>query len=92
MKTFRIFSSENFHFLVVKFSVYLNRHVLVMLLVGNDKRVYQFPFVKSRNYKFVVCSIKLVERSKYVSRSMRKMHIQIHTTHAQSLTRAFALH
>ena len=24
------FSSENFHFLVVKFSVYLNRHVFVM--------------------------------------------------------------
>ena len=25
------FLSENFHFLVVKFSVYLNRHVFVML-------------------------------------------------------------
>ena len=24
------FTSENFHFLVVKFSVYLNRHVFVM--------------------------------------------------------------
>ena len=24
------FSSENFHFLVIKFSVYLNRHVLVI--------------------------------------------------------------
>ena len=24
------FSSENFHFLVIKFSVYLNRHVFVM--------------------------------------------------------------
>ena len=30
MKNFRIFLSENFHFLVVKFSVYLNRHVFVM--------------------------------------------------------------
>ena len=29
-KNIRIFLSENFHFLVVKFSVYLNRHVFVM--------------------------------------------------------------
>ena len=28
------FLSENFHFLVVKFLVYLNRHVLVMLLLN----------------------------------------------------------
>ena len=27
---YRIFLSENFHFLVVKFSVYLNRHVFIM--------------------------------------------------------------
>ena len=27
------FSSENFHILVVKFSVYLNRHVFVMISV-----------------------------------------------------------
>ena len=31
MKNIRIFLSENFHFLVLKFSVYLNRHVFVML-------------------------------------------------------------
>ena len=30
MKNIRIFLSENFHFLVVKFSVYLNRHAFVM--------------------------------------------------------------
>ena len=30
MKNIRIFLSENFHFLVLKFSVYLNRHVFVM--------------------------------------------------------------
>ena len=30
MKNIRIFLSEKFHFLVVKFSVYLNRHVFVM--------------------------------------------------------------
>ena len=29
MKNIRIFLSEIFHFLVVKFSVYLNRHVFV---------------------------------------------------------------
>ena len=30
MKNIRIFLSENFCFLVVRFSVYLNRHVSVM--------------------------------------------------------------
>ena len=30
IKNIRIFLSENFHFLVVKFSIYLNRHVFVM--------------------------------------------------------------
>ena len=30
MKNIRGFLSENFHFLVIKFSVYLNRHVFVM--------------------------------------------------------------
>ena len=30
MKNIRLFLSENFHFLVVKFSVYLNRRVFVM--------------------------------------------------------------
>ena len=30
MKNIRIFLSENFPFLVVKFSIYLNRHVFVM--------------------------------------------------------------
>ena len=30
MKKYQDFLSENFHFLVVKFSVYLNRYVFVM--------------------------------------------------------------
>ena len=30
MKNIRVFLSENFHFLVVMFSVYLNRRVFVM--------------------------------------------------------------
>ena len=33
MKNIRIFLSENFHFLVVKFSVYLNRRVFVMCYI-----------------------------------------------------------
>ena len=40
MKIFRIFSSENFHFLVVKFSVYLNRLVLVMHWVPQMEEPY----------------------------------------------------
>ena len=31
MKNIRVFLSENFQFLEVKFSIYLNRHVFVML-------------------------------------------------------------
>ena len=34
MKNIRVFLSENFIFLVVKFSVYLNRHVFVMISKG----------------------------------------------------------
>ena len=33
MKNIRIFYSENVHFLVVKFSVYLNRRVFVMVCI-----------------------------------------------------------
>ena len=31
------FLSENFHFLVVKFSVYLNRHVFIMKMKGSKE-------------------------------------------------------
>ena len=34
MKKYHFFLSENFHFLVVKFSLYLNRHVIVMVFVS----------------------------------------------------------
>ena len=34
MKKYQIFLSENFHFLVIKFSVYLNRHVFVMVIAA----------------------------------------------------------
>ena len=35
---YQIFLSENFHVLVVKFSVYLNRHVFIMV---NNRPKYQ---------------------------------------------------
>ena len=35
---YRIFLSENFHFWVVKFSVYLNRHVFVMVCIQRRPR------------------------------------------------------
>ena len=37
------FLSENFQFLVVKFSVYLNRRVFVMICLYN-KNIYLFSF------------------------------------------------
>ena len=45
IKNIRIFFSENFHFLVVKSSVYLNRHVFVMysILVSGSIRRRQMP-------------------------------------------------
>ena len=33
MKNIRIFLSENFHFLELKFSIYLNRRVFVMFVI-----------------------------------------------------------
>ena len=45
MKTIRIFLSENFQFLVVKFSIYLNRHVFVMMITGTS--VYATVFIES---------------------------------------------
>ena len=40
MKIIRVFLSENFHFLEVKFSIYLNRRVLVM-----NKKKDSCPFL-----------------------------------------------
>ena len=37
MKNIRIFLPENFHVLVVKFSVYLNRHVFVMYSLSAEQ-------------------------------------------------------
>ena len=41
MKNMRVFSSENFQFLEMKFSVYLNRRVFVMKALPH-LNVYQF--------------------------------------------------
>ena len=38
MKNIRIFLSESFHYLVVKFSIYLNRQVFAM---GDPDHVYK---------------------------------------------------
>ena len=47
MKNFRIFHQKTFIFLVVKFSVYLNRHVLVM--AASDLGLYGLPKPNLRN-------------------------------------------
>ena len=39
MKNIRIFLSENFHFLVIKFSVYLNRRVFVITVLQRLMRL-----------------------------------------------------
>ena len=45
MKNIRIFLFENFHFLVLKFSVYMNRHVFVMELIGQLAQRYLYSCV-----------------------------------------------
>ena len=55
MRNIRFFLSENFQFLVVQFSVYLNRHVFVMDISRNGltKRIIIQPMdVHSRHVKF----------------------------------------
>ena len=60
---YQIFLSENFHFLVVKFSVYLNRHVFVMHIdpfqkvyhfrIGNREILFRHDFVIFRLRAYV---------------------------------------
>ena len=45
MKNIRFFLSENFHFLVVKFSVYLNRLIFVFN-VGNGLMCHFLAFIR----------------------------------------------
>ena len=49
MKNIRVFLSENFHFLVVKFSVYLNRHVFVMTGVYRDIHYFFISLLKNKD-------------------------------------------
>ena len=51
-KKFQNFLSENFQFLVVKFSEYLNRHVFVMLSQRNKKHIYLDISVYLELWKF----------------------------------------
>ena len=52
--------SENFHFLVVKFSVYLNRHVFVMI---DNLHETSYPvFWESKKIKTKLLSAELAQR------------------------------
>ena len=68
MKKYESFLSEIFQFLEVKFSIYLNRHVFVMLLIVRSKAEFllQCPFVLfvlfSLEYYFVICGSNLVPK------------------------------
>ena len=61
MKNIRIFLSENFHFLVVKFPAYLNKHVFVMskgLYVKFVSDHRHLHIHKSAKIKFVFYNVK----------------------------------
>ena len=61
MKNIRIFLSENFHFLLVIFSVYLNRHVFVMLQNYWTCRIYPcITKILIRLYCFAGWSVSLL--------------------------------
>ena len=64
MRNIRLFLSENFHFLVVKFSVYLNRRVFVMIIftplnpllhskTGVYKGIHKFSYFCSKHITLV---------------------------------------
>ena len=66
MKNIRLFLSENFPFLVVKFSIYLNRRVFVMGFYNTDFRYNTvsctfkaLPTCKS-NHRMKICDICLL--------------------------------
>ena len=48
MKNIRVFLSENFQFLEVKFSIYLNRHVFVMLTTTAADNILLFLYVSDK--------------------------------------------
>ena len=46
MKNIRVFLSKNFQFLEVKFSIYLNRRVFVMMTSQGQMETYSYPKAK----------------------------------------------
>ena len=56
MRKYQNFSSEKFHFLVVKFSVYLNR--LVFVMADPDQAVHEHrlirAFIDSLQYQWIL--------------------------------------
>ena len=63
MKKYLNFLSENFHFLMVKFSVYLNRRVFVMFqTLVCQIRVHKC-YTKSRTCMYVMFSFKFTMTS-----------------------------
>ena len=57
---YKDFLSENFHFLVVKFSVYLNRRVFVMLSICNGLKCIKNAKQVEKHFSlfmFVSCSL-----------------------------------
>ena len=62
MKHIRVFLAENFHFLVVKFSVYLNRHVFVMVIlyrIISSESTQRCPF---ENFFSYIISKNILEK------------------------------
>ena len=57
MKNIRVFLSENFQFLQVKFSLYLNRRIFVMFSDTTTQMIHSFFFSEnSKSYVLLVCA------------------------------------
>ena len=54
MKNIRIYLSENFHLLLVKFSVYWNRHVFVMSYMCSVIHFLFLGITKTRLFKYCI--------------------------------------
>ena len=61
MKNIRFFLSEIFHFLIVKFSVYLNGHVFVMNIFYTTLKgdtIFKFDDVPKTSHYYFFCDRK----------------------------------
>ena len=79
MKNIRVFLSENFQFLEVKISIYLNRRVFVMVLYGGDSDL-ELDISVFDHLSVATCLNPLI-------RQMMKVEIQI--VHLQTYSLAF---